>query len=328
MHQAGGYYHFSWMKKEWLKMAKSFPKNDVLGLDWNDLKFFLAVARAGGLTAAAQELGTSPSTVSRHIEALEQRLGVTLFLRQQTGYLLTDQGKEMLEPIGTVEQSMLTVERRGDSVQQEERISGRVRLATSEGLATFLVAPHLMRFWQRYPLVQVELISGAALVDLGRREADLALRFVNPSEHSASQDYIAMHLGAIHFNPYCARSLVGDNPVDLAQLVEQLDYISWDDDWTSLPMANWIARQFHDKKPILTSNSLIVHYQAVRSGAGLALLPDYIGLQDPLLYKVPLPEHLIPKRDLWLVYHRDLKASQRVIVMRDFLKELVQGIAA
>jgi DNA-binding transcriptional LysR family regulator len=127
-------------------MGNSFPKKPVLDLDWNDLKFFLAVARTGSLTAAAQWLEASPSTVSRHIDTLEQRLGVTLFLRNQTGYVLSDQGQDMLEPVTAIEESMLSVARRSDGADPKSALRGTVRLATSDGLATFLVTRNLKEF--------------------------------------------------------------------------------------------------------------------------------------------------------------------------------------
>ncbi len=305
-------------------MANRFPKSSVLDLDWNDLKFFLAVARTGGLTAASQLLGASPSTVARHIDALEHRLGTKLFLRHQTGYLLSDQGQDVLEPIAAIEQSMLSMDGLNGSADLKNTLRGKVRLATSDGLATFLVTPHLPEFWARHPQVRVELLTSLNIVDLNRREADLALRFVNPAENHSSQDYIGLNLGPVHFRAYCARSLLGARTPDIDLLSNELDYISWTEDWAALPMMGWLTKVFGSKTPILSSNNLLVHLQAVRAGIGVALLPDYMGADDPTLCELALPDTISSARDLWLVYHRDLKSSQRVLAMRDFLKDVVQ----
>lgn len=303
-------------------MANHFPKSSVLDLDWNDLKFFLAVARTGGLTAASQLLGTSPSTVARHIDALEDRLGAKLFLRHQTGYLLSDQGQDVLEPIAVIEHSMLSMD--GLKTGLKNTLRGKVRLATSDGLATFLVTPHLLEFWRRHPQVQVELLTSLNIVDLNRREADLALRFVNPAENVNSQDYIGLNLGPVYFRAYCARNLLGARTPDLNLLSNELDYISWTEDWAALPMMGWLSKVFGTKKPLLSSNNLLVHLQAVRAGVGVALLPDYMGADDSTLCELTLPDTISSARDLWLVYHRDLKSSQRVLAMRDFLKDVAQ----
>jgi DNA-binding transcriptional LysR family regulator len=308
-------------------MGNSFPKSSVLDLDWNDLKFFLAVARTGGLTPASQLLGTSPSTVARHIDALENQLGIKLFLRHQTGYRLTDQGQDVLEPIVAIEQSMLSMDGLNSGVASQKTLRGKVRLATTEGLATHLVVPHLHEFWARYPQVQVELLTSVGTVDLKRREADLALRFINPAEHVSTQDYIGLNLGRIHFGVYCAQHLVGKRPRDIKLLANEMEYISWDEDWATLPMMDWLTRLFGSKAPILTSNNFLVHYHAACAGIGVALLPDYMGTADPRLCELALPDDLSTWRELWLVYHRDLKSSQRVLAMRDFLKDVVQRTA-
>ncbi|MGC3981114.1 MAG: LysR family transcriptional regulator [Steroidobacteraceae bacterium] len=304
-------------------MGNGFPKTAVLNIDWNDLKYFLAVARSGSLTAAAQTLDSSTSTVSRHIDALEQRMGVKLFLRTQSGYLLSDAGQDILEPVSAIEQSMLAVERRNDASALNSELRGKVRLATSDGLAAYLVAPHLQQFWQRHPQVQVELLTSVAIVDLNRREADLALRFVNPAEQLNAQDYIALNLGAVQFGAYCASKVLPGSSLEVREAAQQLDFISWNESWSSLPMMEWLPNLFGNKVPLLTTNNLLVQHQAARAGLGIALLPDYMGDDDPLLCRLILPENINAQRALWLVYHRDLKNSQRVIAMRDFLKDLV-----
>lgn len=305
-------------------MANHFPKKEVYSLDWNDLKFFFAVAQEGSLTAAAEQIGSSPSTVSRHIDALEKRLDVALFLRQQTGYVLTDQGKAVLEQVSVVEQSMHSVQRRGDHSRLDLQLTGKIRIATTEGIAALLIAPNLSEFLLRHPQVQIDLVADTAIVDLNRREADLALRFVNPNIRINDQDYIATYLGKMPFGAYCARRLLnGDSPTDIQSLIPKFDYISWSDEWSNLPMVDWLKTVFESQAPILTSNSLLVQYEAARAGLGIALLPDYMGSSDSLLCKIVLPDDIPSWRELWIVYHRDLKSSQLIVAMRDYLKELV-----
>lgn len=292
-----------------------------LAFDWNDLKYFLAVARQGGLSGAASALGTSASTVSRHIDALEGRLGAILFLRQQTGYLLTDDGSALLKHVEQVEQAMMAAERNGPlSVQRQ--VSGQVRLATTETLASHLIVPHLPDFRRRYPQLQVEINIGLTRANLSRREADLALRIVAPDPDDGAGDYIASRVGKMDFGVYCKSGLLAPAPAeadDDAWL--SLDFVSWDESWADLPTAKWLHAAYRGKRPVLACNSALAQHVAVRAGMGVGMLPCFIGDRDPALQRIGR-DRLSLSRDLWLVYHRDLKASQRVIAMRDFVTEL------
>ncbi|MFP5391344.1 MAG: LysR family transcriptional regulator [Gammaproteobacteria bacterium] len=286
-----------------------------LAFDWNDLKFFLAVARARGLSGAATLLGTSASTVSRHVSALEARLGATLFLRQQTGYLLTDDGTSLLAHIEEVEQAMVAVERRGQAALQED-VSGQVRLATTEMLAVHMIAPHLGELRARHPRLQVELKIALTRADLSRREADLALRLVAPQPDDGGADYIGTPVGELAFALYgAADGPPGDD-------WRGGDYVSWDDSWSELPMVKWLASAFAGKAPALASNSLQAQYAAVRAGVGVGVLPCFLADHDPTVRRLEQRPEMT--RPLWLVWHRDLKASRRVQAMREFLVDLIE----
>ena len=279
-----------------------------LAFDWNELKFFLAVARGGGLSGAAATLGTSASTVSRHIGALERRIGRILFLRQQSGYALTDDGSELFAHVEQVEQAMAVAEYTARRPVRQE-VSGVVRLATTEMLAQYLVAPRLPALRAHHPGLRVELDIALGAVNLSRREADLALRMAAPDDGAG--DYIAKRIGKVDFGLYQAAGAARDSE----------NYISWDGAWDGLPMATSLRAAFGGKAPVLSCNSLPTQIAAARSGTGAAMLPCFIGDADPGL------EHMERRinpvsRDLWLVYHRDLKASLRVQAMAAFLAEI------
>ncbi|GHD62109.1 LysR family transcriptional regulator [Jeongeupia chitinilytica] len=288
-------------------------------LDWNDLKFFLAVARGGGLTPAAQVLGTSASTVSRHVDALEARLGVRLFMRQQRGYLLTDEGSALFGQVAEVERATQAVERQRGGLG--DAVSGLIKVATSETLGNHLLAPNLAGFAARHPRAQVELVVSRHLADLSRREADLALRMMEPDAPVIGTDYIAHALGKVYFGLYAAPALLSAHPD-----WRTMPYMTWDESWAHYSMGNWLVGQFGGREPLLRANNLQAQYAAARSGLGLVMLPRFLGDADPLLR--PVPGTPVPAgRDLWLVYHRDLKASRRVQAMRRYIGELVARLA-
>lgn len=276
-----------------------------LAFDWNELKFFLAVARGGGLSGAAAVLGSSASTVSRHIDALERRTGRTLFLRQQSGYALTDDGSELLAQVEQVEQAMAIAGHTARHPAQQE-VSGVVRLATTEMLAQYLVVPKLPALRELHPALRVELDIAMGSVNLSRREADLALRMAAPDDGAG--DYIAKRVGTLDFALYSSRGAPHDH------------YVSWDGAWDGLPMATSLRAAFGGKPPILACNSLPAHIIAATAGVGAAMLPCFIGDAEPALQRMGRQAAPV-SRDLWLVYHRDLKASLRVQAMAAFLAE-------
>lgn len=289
-------------------------------MDWNDIRYFLAVARCGGLTPAAALLGVSPATVSRRIDAFEQALGLTLFLRRQTGYLLTDEGESMLASAVPVEQAMLGFERQGQSAGGSGQWAGSVRVATTDMLASHLITPRLGEFLAQYPGLRVELLTGVAQVDLSRRDADIALRVMAPSKDEEG-DYIAQSLGRLQFAPYIAAGLAADSDW------RALPHVSWDEPRRYFPMAKWSSATFGSTPPVLASNSLHVQHMAACQGLGVSVLPMYVGEHDARLKRID-PDTPIPARELWLMYHRDLRGSRRVTAMRDFLVRICSGMAA
>lgn len=293
-------------------MANKIPKIENKEVDWNDLKYALAVSRHGGLSHAAKLLGTSASTVSRHIQQLETRLGQTLFLRQQSGYLLTDQGKEVLGLIANVEQALLALERHQNPEEKDRGVSGLIRLACSEMMASHMIVPNLPKLYQLHPDLQVELVEGLRLVNLNRREADLALRLVASGGKPGEQDYIVHLVGAMPFAAYVSKHHDVGNK-----------HISWGQDLSNSPMVEWLSQRFKTESAVLYSNSGNVQLQAAKHGVGIAMLPRFVGDADPDLREIELSKTRLC-REVWLVYHRDLKASNRIQVMRDFLKTSIQ----
>jgi DNA-binding transcriptional LysR family regulator len=282
-------------------------------MDWDDLRYFLAVARAAGLTPAAHELGVSPATVSRRIDAFEQTMGMTLFLRRQTGYTLTNDGETLLAAALPVEQAMLGFARRSQDAGESGAWSGSIRVATSETVATHWITPLLPGFVQGHPGLQVELVTGVNTVNLSRRDADIALR-MSPPAREEEGEYIALRAGEMRFAAYIAAS-----DAQARRDWRGLPYVNWGESLAHVPMARWAAGAFPDKPPVLLTNSMPVMIAAAEAGLGLTVLPESIGSKMPALARVDF----VCVRELWLVYHRDLRENARVTAMKDFLLEVV-----
>jgi DNA-binding transcriptional LysR family regulator len=280
--------------------------------DWDDLRFFLAVARGGGLTHAAIALNVSPATVSRRIDVFEEALDAKLFIRRQTGYLLTDDGERMLESALPVEQAMLAFLRQSEDAGTPGRWSGKIRVACPELISAHRIAPRLGEFYQQYPGLTVELIVGLEPVNLSRRDADMAVRIGTPHKDDEG-DYIWQPLAELPYAAYLAST----RSAELANW-RTLPHIGWTEAWSHLPMAKWLAANFSEQAPIFASNSMKLQHICTRIGLGIAVLPTFVGESDPQLVRV-LPDKLVASRPLSLVFHRDLRDSDRMKAMRHFL---------
>jgi len=289
-------------------------------LDWNDLKFFLEVARGGSLTRAADVLRVSQSTVSRRIAELEARLSTRLFARHQTGYHLTDEGRELFGRAEAVEDNMLAFERGASGLSPG--VSGLVRLATSDNLASDLVIPALPRFVARHPQLRLEIVTTTAAVELGRRDADLALRLVRPSHGNLK----ARRLGAMSYGVYGHRDYLARHPAPADDPLAGRAMITWDEAHAHLPAAQWLAKRAPEAHVVLAVSTLRAQIAAALAGLGLAIIPDFL-VTDPDLVRVLAPGDVFSD-GVWLVLHADLAASSRVRAVADFLAETVDAARA
>src|SRR6516225_2690585 len=166
---------------------------------WDDVRFFLAVARAGSLSGAARALGVGHVTVGRRITLLEKRLGVTLLNRTPDGFATTSAGEAILRQCMAMESAALNLER--IVAGRDSLVTGSVRVTTTEALAYQLIAPAIAALRQTHPELRVDLIASVRSLDIARREADLAVRFARP----ATSDLVCRKLGEVGFSLYASR---------------------------------------------------------------------------------------------------------------------------
>ncbi len=280
---------------------------------------FLAVARTGTLSGAARLLGLGLATVSRRIERLEAALGQPLFLRQQSGYRLTEDGAGLKEHAEEMEAAALSLT---SGLRQETTISGTVRLATAENLATELILPAMGQFRADYPQLRLDIVTDVATVNLHRRDADIALRMVKPDRGHVS----LQRLGTLGYGLYAAPAyLAARAPTPDASAFDADDFISWADSYAGLPAAQWIERMLRGRAPVITTTSLATQVTACASGLGLAVLPHFLTRQHNLTC---LRTDLGIDQPIWLVTQSDLAQSRRVRVVADFLRNLVRQNSA
>lgn len=308
-----------------MQQSPSPPERSVL--DWNAVRDFLAVARTGSLNRAAVTLGVNATTVGRRIEALEAGLGLRLFQRAQTGFALTDEGRDLIERAERIEAAAVAFERRAEA---SDRVSGRVRLATAENLANVLLIPALPDLRARHPDLTVEIATDIRSANLHRREADLALRLVRPTQGNVTIKRVGtMRYGLYGSADYLRRRTERMGKVDRTDDCARFDaddLIAWSETYADLPAAQWVERTLERRAPALVATSLYGQVIAAREGMGLAVLPCFVALTEPTLRRVPSEADAMAQ-DLWLVIHTDLAASARVRAVADFVAQIVAASA-
>jgi DNA-binding transcriptional LysR family regulator len=289
-------------------------------MEWDELKYFLAVARCGSLSEAARVLKSSSPTVGRHIAALEDKLGIRLFDRRQNRYRLTESGEAIRMKAEEVEESIRSIER--EALGRDMRATGTVRLATSHDLAVAVIAPAIAQFRQAFPQISLELVAQTGAVNLTKREADIALRQARP----AQGDLVLRRVGVWNLGLYAAKSYAKahDLKPGLSDL-SNADIIVWTEEYAHLYGGTWFAKHAPESQVALASNSRRIHHAACRAGVGVAILPCLLADQDSELVCLLAPER-VTSLDLWLVAHRDLLRTARVRAVMDFLVRVVPKI--
>lgn len=268
-------------------------------LDWNDLRYVLALARHGSLSATARLLKVNHATVARRIAALENSLGMTLFERRARGYVPTPAAAPVLQAAEQIEAPLLRLARLGDA-SAGDRISGTVRITCTEGVASHCVAPQLAGLRQRWPGLQIELAVEHRSLSLARREADIAIRWARPK----TGELYTSRLGGVPYRLYRNPAATDRNAV-----------AAFDESLAEIPESLWLKKS--GLAQTIRSNSMIPLVAAARAGACAVLLPEYIGRQYAEL--VPDPGKPPVTRELWLVLHRDLRNTPRIRAVADYL---------
>ena len=278
-------------------------------LDWEDVRYFVALARRGTLSATARELRVNHATVARRVASLEGAVGRALFDRRANGYALTADGKALLDEARAMDEAALSVLRRLDAGTE---LNGLVRLAIGRVLAERFLMDRLRAFHARYPAIDLEVIGGSRVVSLARREADLALRYGSPKD----SDLIGRRVATIGFGLYASPAYRNKIGADTAP-----DFIGFDAESDFVAEAAWLGQEFGERRFSLRTSSQSTQAAAARAGFGIALLPRYLAAADPGLVPVSLANKL-PEREVWLIIRRDLRNVPRVRALSDYLVEV------
>ena len=271
-------------------------------LNWDDLRFYLALAREQRLSAAGRVLGVKHTTVARRIDALEAQLGARLFDHSAEGYSMTQAGENLYEHALAMEEHSLAVQR--EIVGLDAQLAGPLKLTAPYNLLCLMIVPVLHRLHQAYPGIDVELVGTTGLLDLAARQADIALRFTaTPPDYLIGRKLMPMYHGVYASQGY------------LEQARERHDVILWGGDAV---FPDWVQRHFGGARLALRADDISVMVAALKQHHGLARIPCLVGDSEPGLLRIDVP--LVPSTwGLWVLNHVDLRTTARVRVCRDFL---------
>ncbi len=273
---------------------------------WDDLRFFLEIARAGSLSAAGRSLGVNHSTVGRRLDALEADLGARLFRRSSSGFTLTSAGTTLLQDVEAVETAVRTGHRRVRG--SDTRLQGVLRLATTEVLGRTFVSPVLEQLQRDHPELDVVLLASNAFVDLERGDADLAVRIAPTSTPSL----VTKHFGEISFGLYASERYLAQRGVPSpTQGLAGHTVLAYTGVLGASEQGAWLEEQLEGARVSVRSDSIGVLFDAAGAGRGVTLLPDPLAESDSRLRRLVWSEPA-PVRGTWFVFHPDQRNNARL----------------
>ncbi len=292
-------------------------------MDWDKLRVFHAVAEAGSFTHAGTTLNLSQSAVSRQISALEDSLRVPLFHRHARGLILTEQGELLFRTAHEVFARLAMTE--AMLAESKERPRGSLTVTATVGFSTLWLTPLISEFLDLYPEISMTVICEDRELDLGMREADVAIRMRAPTQ----PDLVQRHLMTVHLHAYASAAYIKE--WGMPTVPEDLDrhrIITYSDGPLSrITNPSWLLKSGADlntpRRPAFRVNNILGMLRAVESGIGIAALPDYI-VQGHINAVRVLPDMDGPSIETYFVYPEELRNSKRIGVFRDFLLDKVK----
>jgi DNA-binding transcriptional LysR family regulator len=280
--------------------------------NWDDLRHFLAVARTGTLSAAAEILGTDHTTVARHIQRLEERLTARIFYRSNLGYELTPSG-ERLRPIAETMEAGYILAAAMES--EDPAVSGTIRIGAPDGFGTCFLAPRIHKLAAQHPNLEIELLATARVLSLSKREADIVISLTSP-EHAR---VVSRRLTDYRLLLYASRDYLDTHPpITSTGDFSRHDFVGYIEDMLFTPELNYLSTIGTGITARTRSTNLLAQAHAARAGSGLCVLPMFIARAYPELVPV-LPEAVSLKRAFFMHIHEDNRKSAHVRAAAAFI---------
>ncbi len=292
---------------------------ELSALDWDDLRYFLAVARVRTASGAAKQLAVNYTTVARRIRSLEQTLGVLLFEKSRTtGFVLTGEGEALLPQVDALETKMLAVH---ELFQDDKKVlGGHLRVACTEAFGSYFLASHLADFQQCHPQLHIDLLPLPHFVSLSKREADLLIALERPQQGA----YVSAKLCDYHLGLYASADYLDSHaPIHTTEDLAQHSFVSYVDNLTFSHQLLYLDATLPGMKARFRSTSVVAQAAYVQAGHALGILPCFLADPNSRMVRV-LPQQVQIKRSFWLCCREDLWGLQRIKALWQHLR----GVAA
>ena len=288
-------------------------------IDWNDLPYFLAVAKSGTLMGASKELNVNHSTVFRRINAIEDKLGTRLFERLTEGYELTQIGHIVLQHARSAENSIHSLERA--VVGKDYELLGEIRITAPHSIAEHVLVPCVAKFRIDHPRISVNIIVSSALYDLSRRDADIAVRSTNnPPDYLLGRKVTDLTWSAFASKAYLKKN---GRPVDTEDLIE-FDLIGVDESLLRIEAYKWMMHHYSIDNFSCSASDVKTISTLCDKGLGVAILPtNYFNQNLVKLFDIE-PEF---KDGLWILTHPDLRQVARIKEFGKFLYQYMMAVS-
>jgi len=285
-------------------------------MDWDDLRIFLAIAREGSLAGASRTLGVNHSTVYRRINGFQEQHSIRLFDRISGAYVLTAAGEEMRDAAERISREVDDLSRRLSG--QDLRLSGTIRVTTTDTLAYRFLGPHFAAFKTAYPGIDLEVVLDTQHLNLTRRQADIAIRPTDrPPETLVGRRVSELGFAAYASPEYLSTHAHGHD-------LSTHSWLGFDENLSHVIPAEWMAEHLDNPKTVLKSNNFFALFSGALAGMGLALLPCFLADAEPGLQRF---EAIDVQRGsgLWLLTHEDLRNTARIRAFLDFFYDALGG---
>lgn len=279
-------------------------------MNWNNLKYFIATAEAGSMTLAGRRLGVSAATVGRHIDSLQDELGISLMRRGRNGVALSEAGVLLAKSANSIASRLYDLERQASALNQgAERPP--IRISTTEPIIAEILSPNLSTLLSESPKLKIEFLSSTTVANLDHQEADLAIRLFKPE----GDTLIAKRLPDIQMACFASNEYLNNRDVDAIELAEE-KLLVLSESFGKIAEVRWVNEQSLNSAVVLWSSSSRALLEAAKSGVGIAIVARFLAAMHGLK---EVPAKKIPNRQAWLVSHRETKSQADIRLVKRWI---------
>ncbi|MBL4673281.1 MAG: LysR family transcriptional regulator [Arenicella sp.] len=279
-------------------------------MNWNNLKYFIATAEAGSMTQAARRLGVSAATIGRHIDKLQDELGVSLMRRGRNGVSLSEAGVLLAKSANSIASQLYDLERQASVLSHGSQMSP-IRISATEPIISEMLAPNLPSLFSENPHLRIEFLSSTNVANLDHQEADLAIRLFKPE----GDTLIAKRLPDIQMACFTSNAYINNRDIEAIELVQE-KLLVFSEVYGKIAEVKWVNEQSLNNSVALCSSSSRALLEAAKNGLGIAIVARFLGERHGL---IEVPAKRIPNRQAWLISHRETKAQADIRLVKRWI---------